>query len=116
MMLQYFTSEMTTATLVSGASGSYVGGEWVPAAGASSTIEIIVPQPVAANDLVMLEDGEHLRDYLKTYSETRVFPREENRDADVIQYGGRNYKVMQTDDRATLGNFYRFIMRWTDDR
>jgi hypothetical protein len=115
-MLEHFASEMTTATLIPGAAGNYVNGEWTPATDAGVTIKIIIPQPVSANDLNMLEDGEHLRDYKRTYSETQVSPRIGKVESDTIQVDGRDYKVVQVDDRDPRDNFYRIIMRYKDVR
>ncbi len=113
-MLRYFNNEMTDATLIPGNSGTYVDGVWTPAFDAGTPIRIIVPQPVSANDLQMLEDSEHVRDYLVSWSKTRVMSREGDQDADRITYDGDTYKVMQTDDRSILGRFYRFVMRRLD--
>jgi hypothetical protein len=113
-MLSFFGAEMTDATLIPGDVGTYTAGDWVPASGASTPIRIIVPQPVAENDLQMLPDGEHVMNYRLTWSETRVFVRENTEDSDVIVYDGKNYKAMQVDDRNVLGNFYRIVMREID--
>jgi hypothetical protein len=110
-MLQFFGPETVSATLVPGDTGAYVNGEWTPATGVSSTIKIIAPQPLSANELQMFSDGEHVRDYLKTWTQTRVFVREGNEDNDKIQWNGKDYKVVQVNDRSVLGPFYRVVMR-----
>jgi hypothetical protein len=110
-LLQYFDDEKITVSLIPGAAGSYVDGEWVLVLGASAPLVIIAPQPMTAKDIQSLPDGEHVRDYLKSWSETRVEPRDGGDDADRISYQGDTYKVMQSDDRATLGGFYAFQMR-----
>lgn len=109
-MLKYFKKEMITAQLLQGDVGSYVGGDWVPDFAASQDIKIIVPQPATANDLQQLEDGEHVRDFVRTWSKTRVFTREDDREADRIVTDGDTYKVMQVNDRKELGKFYRVVM------
>jgi hypothetical protein len=113
-MLSFFGAETTDATLTPGDVGTYTTGDWVPASGASIPIRIIVPQPVTENDLQMLQDGEHVRDYRVTWSETRAFVREGNEDSDTITYDGKNYKVVQVNDRNVLGGFYRIVMREID--
>jgi hypothetical protein len=115
VMLQYFASETVDATATLGDAGSYdANGKWVPVAGSTIDIKIIVPQPVAENELQMIEDGEHVRDYRVTWTESRIFVREGNTDSDAINYDGKSYKVMQVDDRNVLGNYYRIVMREID--
>jgi hypothetical protein len=109
-MLQYFTEEMVDAGFIGG-TGTYVKGEWVSTWAASVPIVIIAPQPLKANELDMLEDGERRSDYLTSWSETRVYPREAQQNSDRIVWDGDTYKVVQADNRATLGDFYRFVMR-----
>lgn len=110
-MLEYFEPEMIDATLINGQVGTYVNGEWVKSFAASVPIRIIAPQPITSNELQMLPDGEYGRDYLKTYSETKIFIREGGEDSDKIVFNGFEYKIVQTDDRTILGDFYRSIMR-----
>lgn len=113
-MMSYFGAEKREAQLAKGDSGSYVNGEWIPDFEATTDIIIIVPQPIKANELSMLPDGEKLSDYLKTYTEVKVMPRLGNVDSDKIIYDSRNYKVVQVDNRSELGNFYKVIMRKLD--
>jgi hypothetical protein len=110
-MLKHFNKEMINAQLIPGAEGQYVNGEWVPEFGAVPDIRIIAPQPISANDTVNLPDGEHVRDYVKTYTKQKVYPREEEENADVLFARGKFYKAYQVDDRAVLGKFYKIIMR-----
>jgi hypothetical protein len=113
-MLSYFTDEMTTVDLISGETGAYVDGVWVSSFAASVPISIIKPQPLTANDMQLVEDGEHVRDYLRSWSETRVYTREGGEDADRIEFDGDTYKVTQNDDRSLDGVFYGFVMRRLD--
>lgn len=110
-MLKYFKREMITAQVVPGAVGVYVDGVWVSTFGAPADTRIIVPQPLTANDTQFLEDGEHVRDYLKSWSKTKVYPREGGEDADRVLFDGDRYKVVQADNRSALGRFYAFVMR-----
>ena len=116
-LLQYFDDEKETVSWTPGDLGSYVDGEWVLALGASVPLIIIAPQPMTAKDIQSLPDGEHVRDYVRSWSETQVESRDGGDDADRIDWKGDIYKVMQSDDRATLGGFYAFQMRrlepWT---
>lgn len=113
-LLSYFGDEMTTVQLISGEAGAYVDGVWASDFADPAPISIINPQPLTANDMQLLPDGEHVRDYLKSWSETRVFTREGNEDADRIEFDGDTYKVMQNDDRSLDGVFYGFVMRRID--
>jgi hypothetical protein len=110
-MLQYFSREMVSATLIRGTAGAYVSGEWVPAFDAGVPISIIAPQPISANALQMLSDGERRGDYLESWSSERVFSREGQDDSDRIVWKGTTYKVTQADDRTSLGNYYKFEMK-----
>lgn len=113
-LLSYFPDEMVTAQLTKGNTGSYVNGVWVPVFDAQGPVTIIRPQPLTANDLQLVEDGRHVRDYLVSWSETRVFTQERERDADKIDFNNDTYTVVQTDDRSLDGVFYRFVMRRDD--
>ena len=110
-MLKYFNKEMINAQLIPGAVGQYVNGEWESEFGPVTDIRIIAPQPISANDTVNLPDGEHVRDYVKTYTKQKVYPREFGENADVLFARGKFYKTYQVDDRAVLGKFYKIIMR-----
>jgi hypothetical protein len=100
-----------TVSLVQGDTGTYVNGEWVLAPDAAVPLRVIAPQPLTANQAQLIPDGEHIRDYVRSWSESKVFPREGSRDADRIIWKGDTYKVMQADDRETVGGFYAFEMR-----
>lgn len=110
-MLRYFEKEKITVFLIRGGSGAYVNGEWTPTFDVPVPIRIIAPQPLTANDAQLLPDGEHVRDYLRSWSSVKVYPRERDEDADRIAWRGNIYKVMQCDDRRILGKFYAFEMR-----
>ena len=111
-MLGYFLNETVQATLYRASAGLNVKGVWTPGSYTPESISIIAPQPVKADELTMLDDGEHVSDYLKTWTaDTTVATREGTTDADEIEWKGSRYKVMQVDDRATLGNYVRVIMR-----
>lgn len=110
-MLRYFKKQKVKAQLIRSLPGEYVDGEWVPDHGITSDIKIIAPQPIAANDTVNLPDGEHVRDYLKTYTTQKVMSREDSEDADTIFWKGNFYKAYQVDDRVPLGNYHKIIMR-----
>ena len=111
-LLAYFQAEMIAADWTAGDAGTYdASGAWVPAAGATVSIDIIAPQPVTANELQMLEDGEHVRDYLKTWTTDPVATRRGVKEADTLAFNGRTYKVMQVDNRDTLGEYQRLVIR-----
>jgi hypothetical protein len=114
MMWAAFADWMRTAQLQRGIAGTYEpDGEWVPAFDPAESITIIIPQPVKANDLVQLDDGEHLRNYRKTWTDTLVKTREGDVDADRIIYNGRTYKVFEARDwtEPEWAGFYKVIMR-----
>jgi hypothetical protein len=113
-ILQFFGNEIVDASLIAGLDGSYVDGDWQYVYDVPADVRIIAPQPLTSNDLQLVEDGEHVRDYLVSWSETKVFTREGNRNADLVVWDGSIYKVMQTDDRTELGPYYRFVMHKQD--
>lgn len=111
-MLGYFGTETVTATLHNGAAGTNVKGVWTPGLDAGVTIRMIAPQPVKADELTNLPDGEHVSDYLVTWAETSTLgTREGLKDADRIDWDGDTYKVVQADNRQVLGGFMRVVMR-----
>ena len=113
-MLRYFKKQKITAQIIKGTIGQYVDGEWIPQFANPEDIKIIAPQPITANDTINLPDGEHVRDYVKTYTTEKVYPRENEENADVIFTKGEFYKVYQVDDRRILGNYFKIIMRKED--
>jgi hypothetical protein len=113
-MLRFFKKQKRIAQIVRGLEGEYVDGEWVSDFANPADIKIIAPQPINANDTINLEDGEHVRDYLKTYTTEKVMTREESENADVIFWKGKAYKAYQVDNRNPLGNYYKIIMRRED--
>jgi len=111
-MMSFFDSEMTDGTLISTGEGSNVKGVWTPGASTSTPIRIIAPQPVNANDLVNLGDGEHIQDHVLTWVDrVDVFTRDGDIDADRIGWNGRVYKVVHVDDRQELGQYMKIIMK-----
>jgi hypothetical protein len=114
-MLNYFTDEMVLATVYRRAAGSFVSGVWVPGAQTSATVAIIEPQPVSANELMPSEQGEDIRDFLRTYSAAALKTRADGVDADVIGWAGHRYLVHQV-ERRHRDAFFKIIMRRTNDR
>lgn len=112
MMLGYFGAEMVTAVWYDGTAGTNVKGVWTPGTSAGQTIRIIAPQPVKANELENLPDGEHVADYVRTWTEKlAVSTRGGLSDSDLIAWDGKTYKVAQVDDREVLGGFVRVLMK-----
>ena len=103
---------MTDGTFVTVGDGSNVKGVWVPGAEVSTPIRMIAPQTLAANELANLEDGEHVKDFVKTWTKRLdVFTRDGNNDADRILWNGRTYKVTQVDDRHELGVYIKLTLK-----
>lgn len=110
-MMGYFTDEMVAATWKKSGSGTVVNGEWTPGATTSTSVNIVTPSPVDANDVEFLDEGEHVKDYWYTWTaRTDIFTRELNKDSDFIVWNGRTFKVVQVDDRK-LGVFVRVLMK-----
>lgn len=111
-MLNYFGNETITVTLYDGTAGSNVKGVWTPGTSTGVSVRIIAPQPVRSSDMVNLADGEHISDYVRTWTaDPLVTTRDGLKDADKIVWKGKTYKVTQVDDRATLGRYVRIIMK-----
>ncbi len=111
-MLSFFGSETITATLHDGTAGTNVKGVWTPGTSVGVPVRMVAPQPVKSSDMVNLADGEHIRDYVRSWSsDPLVSGRDGLKDADMIVWKTKTYKVTQVDDRETLGGFVRFIMR-----
>lgn len=113
-MLEYF-DEFVSADLLRYADGSYADGIWTPGILADPvSINIIVPQPITSNELQMLTDGEHVKNFRKTYCTDLLRTRNGDQDPDRIIYAGETYEVHQVDERNVLGNYYKVIMRKID--
>lgn len=112
-MLQHFADEMIDATLLSGQAGSYdADGRWVPSIAAGTPVRIIAPQPISGKDLQLLPQGEHVQHFQVSWIQTtEVKTREYLEDADRIEINGEIFKIHQTHDRRTLGNFMKFFIR-----
>lgn len=80
-------------------------GEITVTIGSQTAIEIVEPQPVRMNELQMLEPGERLSNWRKTWTQSEIIP------GDEIEHNGRKYRIHQVDDRSIDGNFYRVLMR-----
>jgi len=114
-MMPFFGSEMISATHTTRAADTYnAAGEVVPGAITAATVKIIAPQPVKADELEMLEGGERVSDYLKSYTHSTVQTRRGSIPADTITVYGEMYKVVQVENRP-IGEFRKFIMRRIDD-
>ena len=114
-MLEYF--EKVSAVLKEALAGAYVNGKWLPGGfEADKDILIIEPQPVKANDLQMLPEGQRTANWLKTWIDESVLPRQGNNDSSIIVYKGKEFFTYQVNDWQIDGNFYRlFIREITDD-
>ena len=113
-MMPFFASEMVPATLTTYAADTYsTAGELVPGTSTATTIRIIAPQPIKADELQMLEDGERISDYVRTYSNADISTRVGTASADHLTVFGKNYKVVQVEDRP-IGEFRKIIMRRLD--
>jgi hypothetical protein len=112
-MLRYFESEMVDAILLRSGSGSWIDFKWVPAGDLPTPIRIIAVQPVQANDMQLLPQGEPVRDYVRTYApaDLDIMPRQGDIEPDRIQVDGKTYKVMTVDRRRPLGNYHKIVMR-----
>ena len=111
-MLSFFGSEMVTATWYDGTAGTNVKGVWSPGLASGVTIRMVAPQPVKADEMVNLADGEHISNYLVTWAETLALgTREGLKSADRIEWNSKTFKVVQDSDRRVLGGFVRVVMR-----
>ena len=112
--LNDFTEFMVSADWVVRDSGSYnESGEWEPGIPITTPIRMIEPQPLREQDLNMLEDGERASDFRKTWIKTiwEIKTREDNRDADTIEYGRFVFKVHRVETREGFGKFQQVILR-----
>lgn len=82
-----------------------IKGEVVRTSEATAAIEIVQPQPLKMDELAIIEQGERLRNWRKTWTQTAIVS------GDEITHGGKTYLVHQVDDRAIDGGFYRVVMR-----
>ena len=110
-MLEYF-DEFVSAKLLRFPDGEYADGIWVSGdVGDPIDIFIIAPQPITEQELQMLTDGEHIKDFRKTYCVDLLRVRKGDKDADRIEYNNVNYEIHNVSDRNVLGDYYKVIMR-----
>jgi hypothetical protein len=112
-MLEHFSEEFVPAQVIrKSGPGSFIKGIWVPDSDAvPESIRVIAPQPVNARELQMLPDGEHVRNYLKTWTEADVETREGELDSDKLDIFGTVYKVVQVENREPLGQYRKVFIR-----
>lgn len=86
-----------TYTVTRSGGGSYVNGNWVPAA--TSTVEVKGSlQPMSMREAkLQAEEGERLTDMFKFYADQQLIPldRADNlKDSDIVTIDGETYKVL----------------------
>jgi hypothetical protein len=88
------------------ANGVFADGKFTPDFDDPEDIEIIEPQPLRANDLQMLPEGERELNYLKTWTAADAQP------GDRVAYDERLFKVVQMDVRSEIdAGFSRLLIR-----
>ena len=60
----------------------------------------------------MVPEGEHIKDYLKSWSKFDV--NNPPGHSDQLVYDGRTYKIAQVDKRTVLGGYKKFVFREAD--
>lgn len=108
-MLEYF--DKIDAQIKTANDGTRVKGKWQNDYNGPVNIKIIAPQPLKANELEMLPEGERTANWLKTWIAQAVYPRQELKDSSIIVYAGKQFLVYQTNDWFTDGSYYRVVMR-----
>lgn len=108
-----FNEFLTPATIKYGVAGSTTKGEFSSGTPVSAQINIIIPQPLSGEDLKMLEDGERASDFLKTWVASDYDPKTTSGGivADIINYGGVDYKIHNVGVWDTLGRYRKIILR-----
>ena len=113
-LLSYFMDEMVDATLYQYGAGSRdAEGKWTPGTETSSSIEVIAPQPVKADEIEQLPPGERISDYVKiwVYDTVTLSTRVDTADADEIEVNSQRYKVHQINHWESAGGFMAAILR-----
>jgi len=110
-LLSVFFDDIILVNLIAGSAGSNVNGVWVDGVKTTMPIKIVSPQPASSNDMKLLPDGQHVSNFVKTWTEYMdINPRDEDIDPDTIEWDGQRFEVFQTDKRYK-GQFYRLILR-----
>lgn len=111
-LIQFFGEHVIVGTLHRRAAGSIDSeGDWTQGAETTSDINVVIPQPVTADEIELENDGESIRDYKQTWTETEVRTRTDTVDADHITAEGIEYKVHQCNDWRTEGGFINVVLR-----
>jgi len=101
-MLQHF--EKVLVDLTPSNDGVYSNGVWIADEDDPSEIEVVIPQPVTMQEIVILPEGQHIKNFVKTWTESEL------KVNDKITYNEKEFLVYQVDTRFE-GNFYRVILR-----
>lgn len=120
-MLQYFADETREALLFASPGVEYVNGEAqvVPGTVTPTTISIVKPQPLTGKDRQMLSDGEHVQDYVKTWTMDDVDQADNDGNGpDHIRILNRNggpnnevFRIKTLQDRRDEGGALQIVMR-----
>jgi len=113
-MLDYFAGEFVSATVYHYAGGTRDSeGRWTPGSESSASISVIAPQPVSADERIQIDDGTHIRDYVKTWVDDSIAFKttEDGEDADQIVVSSQRYLVHQVDHWEPQGGFRAAYLR-----
>lgn len=92
--------------------GSYVNGEWAPGVIANIQITASV-QPAKMEDLINLPQGRRLSDFIKLYSNTKLFTvgeGETQQQPDMFEWEGHTYECTSTAPwKNNVINHYKYI-------
>jgi len=85
-------------------------GRWVDGGITNITINAVV-QVANADDVQILPEGERTNEIIKVHSISLMQTASESGQdtADLINYQGKQYKVMSDFNRATLGGYYKAL-------
>jgi len=113
MMLQYFNELKRSATLRTFEDGSYVDGQYIKGIPSETPITLILPQPVKADELTFLPEGEHISNWLRTWidKEFLVKVRDFKKDSDELIIEGITFQNIQIDNRSDYGGFFRCFIK-----
>ena len=81
-------------------------GEFIPAPEVIIHVEPVVVHNLSGRDLEQVPEANRNRETIEVYTRVRLYVADDSKDADIIRYRGRRFKVIQTMDYDLQGGVW----------
>jgi len=83
-----------------------VYGDWQPAAETSITFDPATAHNLTGRDLLQLPEADRNNEAIRVYTKDRLYVADAGFSADVVEYQGRDWRIIQVLDYAQQGGVY----------